>query len=76
MWIKIAASVSLLAVVGAAAALVSKAQSPGGGSGLGALTTSYDGAPVKTISRGEKVDLAEHVGPEGELTIFMFSADW
>ncbi|MEM8710138.1 MAG: hypothetical protein AAGG01_04245, partial [Planctomycetota bacterium] len=64
------------AVLGTGAALVSKAQSPGGGSGLSALGTSYDGAPIKTISKGGRVNLAEHVGAEGEYTIFEFTADW
>lgn len=76
MWIKILATLSMVAVVGTGVALVSKAKSPGGGSGLAALGTNYDGAPIKTISSGGKVDLAEHVGEEGEYTIFEFTADW
>lgn len=32
-------------------------------------------APLATISRGERVDLAEHLAPQGR-TIFEFTAAW
>ncbi|MEM9382604.1 MAG: hypothetical protein AAGB93_21810 [Planctomycetota bacterium] len=77
MLMKLVAVGSLVPVVVAGVVMFSRASTPPPPSqGLGLGAASADDRPVVTISKGEPVELADHLAADGAWTLFEFTADW
>ncbi|MEM1448840.1 MAG: hypothetical protein AAF726_17220 [Planctomycetota bacterium] len=77
MLMKVVAVGSLVPVIVAGVVMFSRASGPPpASSGLGLGGASADDRAVVTISKGEPVELADHLAADGTWTLFEYTADW
>lgn len=77
MLAKLLAVGSLVPVIAVGVVMFSRASTPPPASpGLGLGGASADDRAIVTISRGEPVELTDHLAADGAWTLFEFTADW